>query len=154
MFRSDIFATIRRMGPVPDPSESSAAAPTRRLGWFRRLPLWARIAIPGVLLLGGVAVVLVLALRPSEPVDPVEATRSACLSGIREEIESHDVEVVEVSFFSVDSTPGDEVYLARGDAAYRGADAVRRVMVRCTVRFDDGAMGVPSIRFSEPITAG
>jgi hypothetical protein len=153
----DIFATIRRMGQVPDPNESSTAAPTRRLGWFRRLPLWARIAIPGVLLLGGVAVVLVLASRPPEPVDPVdpvEATRSACQSGIREEIESHDVEVVEVSFFSVDSTPGDEVYLARGDAAYRAADAVQRVLVRCTVRFEDGAMGSPSIRFSEPITAG
>lgn len=144
--------TIRRMGP--EQGMSSPSSPARPRGWFRRLPLWVRIAVPGVLVLGGVAVVLIAALPPRAPADPVEATRSACQSGIREELESKDVEVVEVSFFGVETT-GDAAYLARGDAAYRDADgAVQRVQVRCTVRFEDGAMGEPSIRFSAPITAG
>ena len=142
------------MGPVPESSDSSHSVPSRPQGWFTRVPLWVRIVIPSVLLLGVAAVVLVAVVRPSEPVDPVEATRSACESGIGEEIESHDVEVVEVSFFGVETT-GDDVYLARGDAAYRDADGeVQRVQVRCTVRFEDGAMRAPSIRFSEPIAAG
>ena len=109
--------------------------------------------VPAVLLVGGAAAVVVATLQPAEPVDPVDAVRSACQSGIREEIESHDVAVVEVSFFGVDTT-GDEVYLARGDAAFRVADGtVRRLGVRCTVRVEDGEMRAPSIRFSEPITS-
>lgn len=126
----------------------------RPQGWFGRLPLWVRIGVPSALLLGVATIVLVGVLRPSEPVEPADAARSACESGITAEIESHDVEVVEVSFFGVDAS-GEGVYLARGDAAYRDADeAVQRVQVRCTVRFEDGAMGAPSIRFSEPITGG
>jgi hypothetical protein len=118
-----------------------------------RLPLWVRVMVPIVLLVGGAAAVVVAALQPAEPVDPVDAVRSVCQSGIREEIESHDVAVVEVSFFGVDTT-GDEVYLARGDAAFRVADgSVRRLGVRCTVRVEDGEMRAPSIRFSEPISA-
>ena len=117
-----------------------------------RLPLWVRILVPVVVLIGGAAVVVAV-LQPAEPVDPVQAVRSACQSAIREEIESHDVAVVEVSFYGVDTT-GDEVYLARGDAAFRVADGtVRRLGVRCTIRVEDGAMRAPSIRFSEPITA-
>lgn len=144
--------TIRRMGP--EQGTSSPSVPSRPRGWFRRLPLGVRIAVPSVLVLGGAAVVLVAAVQPRTPIDPVEATRSACQSGIREELESKDVEVVEVSFFGVETT-GDAAYLAKGDAAYRDADgAAQRVQVRCTVRFEDGAMGAPSIRFSEPITAG
>lgn len=142
------------MGLTPEDRASSSSAPAREPGWFTRLPLWVRIVVPAVLLLGVATVVLVVMLRPAAPVDPVDAARSACQSGIREELESHDVEVVEVSFFGVDAT-GDEVYLARGDAAFRGADGtVQRVQVRCTVRVQDGTMRAPSIRFSEPINAG
>jgi hypothetical protein len=145
-------ASIRRMEPVPGRNESASPTPERQQAWFMRLPLWVRILVPAVLLLGGAAVV-VAALQPAEPVDPVQAVRSACQSGIREEIESHDLAVVEVSFYGVDTT-GDEVYLARGDAAFRVADGtVRRLGVRCTVRVEDGEMQAPSIRFSEPITA-
>lgn len=140
------------MGLVPEPSESASSTPERQQAWFRRLPLWVRILVPVVVLIGGAAVV-VAALQPAQPVDPVQAVRSACQSSIREEIESHDAAVVEVSFYGVDTT-GDEVYLARGDAAYRVADGpVRRLGVRCTVRVEDGEMRAPSIRFSEPITA-
>ena len=142
------------MGLTPDDRTSSSSAPAQQPGWFTRVPMWARIVVPVVLLLGVAAVVLVVVMRPSAPVEPVDAARSACQSAIREEIESHDVDVVEVSFFGVDATE-DEVYLARGDAAFRDADgAVQRVQVRCTVRLVDGTMRAPSIRFSRPIDAG
>ena len=142
------------MGPVPEASDSSNPAPTRPRGWLGRLPLWVRIGVPVVLIVGGLSIALVAVLRPSAPVEPVDAARSTCESGITAEIESHDAEVVEVSFFGVEAS-SDDVYLARGDAAYRDAEGeVHRVQVRCTVRFEGGAMRTPSIRFSEPINAG
>lgn len=122
-----------------------------------RLPVWARIAIP-IIVLAGVAAILVAALLPREADDPADAVESACRSEVVAELESHDMSIREVSFFDV-TTPEDDVYLARGDVAFRESDgdedeAERRIDLRCTVRFENGEMLAPNVRFSEPISAG
>jgi hypothetical protein len=120
-----------------------------------RLPLWARIAIP-IVLLAGVAVV-VAALLPRQSADPVDAAESVCRSGVVAELESHDMSTREVSFYEV-TTTDEDVYLARGDVAFHdnagdGDGTERRIDLRCTVRVENGEMQAPSIRYSEPITA-
>jgi hypothetical protein len=122
-----------------------------------RLPLWARVAIPIVLLVG--LTVVVAALLPRQPADPADAAESVCRSGVLAELESHDMTTREVSFYEVTTTEED-VYLARGDVAFSESDgdgagdgAERRIDLRCTVRVENGEMQAPSIRYSEPITA-
>lgn len=142
------------MEPGPAQGTPAAPAPERKQGWLTRLPLWARVVIP-IVLLAGIAVVIA-ALLPRQPADPADAAESACRSEVLAEVESHDMSVREVSFFGV-TTTDEDVYLARGDVAF-SASAVdgpeRRIDVRCTVRFENGEMRAPSIRFSEPINAG
>jgi hypothetical protein len=125
-----------------------------------RLPLWARIAIP-IVLVGVVVAVVVAALLPRQPADPADAAESICRSGVLAEFESRDISVREVSFYEVTTTDQD-VYLARGDVAFRddtgdgdgaGDEPERRIDLRCTVRIENGEMQAPSIRYSEPITA-
>ena len=120
-----------------------------------RLPLWARITIP-VVLVASVVAVLVAILWPREPADPIDAAESACRSEMLAELESHDASLRELSVFEV-TTTGEDVYLVRGEAAFRdsgddGDGPERRVQMRCTVRVENGTMQAPSIRYSEPIT--
>jgi hypothetical protein len=119
-----------------------------------RLPLWARIAIP-IVVLAGVAAIIVAALLPREPVDPADAVESACRSAVQAELESHDASTRELSIFEV-TTTGEDIYLVRGEVAFRdrgdaGDEPERRVQMRCTVRVENGSMQAPSIRFSEPL---
>jgi hypothetical protein len=119
-----------------------------------RLPLWARIAIPTVLV-AGVAAILVAVLLPREPADPLEAAESVCRSGVLAELESRGASTRELSILEVTTTE-DDVYLVRGEAAFRdsgddGDEPERRVQMRCTVRVENGSMQAPSIRYSEPI---
>jgi hypothetical protein len=147
------------MEPGPAQGTPAAPAPERKQGWLTRLPLWARVVIP-IVLLAGVAVV-VAALLPRQPADPADAAESVCRSGVLAELESHDMTTREVSFYEV-TTTDEDVYLARGDVAFSendgdgdgaGDGAERRIDLRCTVRVENGEMQAPSIRYSEPITA-
>lgn len=144
------------MASEPAEDESATTATKRPAGWFARVPLWARIVVP-VVLIAAVAAAIAVAALPSRSADPAAATESACRSGALAELEAHDMEVRELSFYDdgVTSTEAD-VYLARGDVAFDEQDGdgtERRIRFRCTVRFEDGAMQPPSIRYSEPITA-
>ena len=121
-----------------------------------RLPVWARIAIPTVLV-AAAAALIVVTLLPREPADPFDAAESACRSVVLGELESHDASTRELSIFEV-TTTGEDIYLVRGEAAFRdsgddGNEPERRVQMRCTVRVENGEMQSPSIRFSEPISA-
>ena len=52
------------MGSVPDDRTAPPTAPPRR-GWFSRVPLWVRIAVPALVLAGVIAALVVaLSLAP------------------------------------------------------------------------------------------
>jgi hypothetical protein len=120
------------------------------------VPLWARIAVPAVVIAGIASAVAVVLLQP-RPGGPAEATEAACRSAALAELERHDMEVRELSFYDDGVTSTEEgVYLSRGEVAFEQRDgdgSERRIRFRCTVRFEDGAMQAPSIRYSEPIAA-
>ena len=142
------------MGPTE--RESDPSAPQRTSGWFARVPLWVRIVVP-VVLIAAVAAAIAAAVRPSGAGDPAEATEAACRSGALAEVEAHGMTVRELSLYDDGVTSSEEdVYLARGEVAFEeqdGEGTERRIRFRCTVRFEDGAMQAPSIRYSEPISA-
>jgi hypothetical protein len=144
------------MEPESGQGKVDSAATERTSGWFSRLPLWARIVIPVVVLVIAAAV-LVAVLQPRASADPVDAAESACRTAVQTELDSHDVDTRELSVFEVTTTEPD-VYLVRGETAFSdsaGADSgdgeERRVRFRCTVRVEAGELRPPSVRFSEPI---
>jgi hypothetical protein len=142
------------MATEPTDSEISPA-PQRKPGWFARVPLWARIVVPVVLVAGIAAAIVVPLVQSRAAAGPAEATESACRSEVLAELESHDMVAREVSFYEVTTTDVD-VYLARGDTAFSPSDGEgdeRRLRFRCTARFEDDVMQSPTIRFSEPISA-
>jgi hypothetical protein len=120
------------------------------------VPLWARIAVPAVVIAGIASAVAVVVLQP-RPGGPAEATEAACRSAALAELERHEMDVREFSFYDDGVTSTEEdVYLSRGEVAFQqrdGDESERRIRFRCTVRFEDGAMQAPSIRYSEPIAA-
>jgi hypothetical protein len=131
------------MESVPD-DRTPPTAPPRR-GWFSRVPMWVRIAVPALVLAGVIAAVVV-ALWPRP--EPVDVARSMCLSGVRDELEASDRDVTEMPLFSdVEQVDGSE-YRTQGSVAYSEAGETERRTVRCIVRADgDGELVVASIRF-------
>lgn len=144
------------MEPGPEQGTPAAPAPERKPGWFTRLPLWARIVIPVVLV--ACAVAIVVALLPRAPADPADAAEAACRSAVLAELESHDAAMRELSIVEV-TTTGEDAYLVRAEVAFRdsgddGDGPERRVQLRCTVSVENGQAQSPSVRYSEPIRAG
>jgi hypothetical protein len=144
------------MEPGSARGKVESPATERTSGWFQRLPVWARIVIPVVVLVIAAAIVVAV-LQPRASADPVDAAESACRAAVQTELDSHDVDTRELSVFEVTTTEPD-VYLVRGETAFSdsaGADSgdgeERRVRFRCTVRVEAGELQPPSVRFSEPI---
>ena len=143
------------MGPTE--RESDPSAPQRTTGWFARVPLWVRILVPVLLVAGIAAAIIVPLLQSGAAAGPAGATESACRSEVLAEVEAHDMTVRELSLYDDGVTSSEEdVYLVRGEVAFEeqdGEGTERRIRFRCTVRFEDGAMQAPSIRYSAPISA-
>lgn len=142
------------MAPESGGDETTASAPQRQPGRFSRVPLWVRIVVPVVVIAG---IASAIALLQPRTMSPAAATEASCRSAALAELERHDMQVRELSFYDDGVTSSEEdVYLARGDVAFKQQDgdgSERRIRFRCTVRFEDGAMRAPSIRYSEPIAA-
>jgi len=135
---------MRGMGSVPDDRTPPPTAPPRR-GWFSRVPLWVRIAVPA-LVLAGVIAALVVALWPRP--EPADVARSICLSGVRAELEARDRDVTDMPLFSDVEQVDDAEYRTQGSVAYTVGGESERRTVRCIVRVDeDGELVVASIRF-------
>ena len=132
------------MGSDPDDRAPSATAPQER-GWFSRVPLWVRIAVPALVLAGVIAAVVV-ALWPRP--EPVDVARSMCLSGVRAELEAQDRDVIDMPLFSDVEQVDDTEYRTQGAVAYSDGGDTERRTVRCIVRVEeDGGLVVASIRF-------
>lgn len=131
---------------TPELGEPASDSPGKQTGWFSRVPLWVRITVPAVLLVGGAAVV---ALMVSRPQDPIETAQSLCRSAVLEELESFDRSQGDVSR-SFDTIKTADGYRAQGTATYEDADgSTHHANVRCIIRVEDGGMRVTSVRIQD-----
>lgn len=133
---------------TPELGEPASDSPAQQTGWFSRVPLWVRITVPAVLLVGGAAVV---ALTVSRPQDPIDAAQSLCRSAVQDELDQHgDRSDGDVSR-NFDVIPAaDDSYRVQGSATFTDADgSTHYAIVRCIIRVEDGNMRVRSVRIQD-----
>lgn len=131
---------------TPETGGSAADAPARKPGWFARVPLWARIAVPAVVVVGGAAIVAsAVAAGSAEPV----TVESLCASAAEERLERRGRSDIEV---------GRSLQVTEADGAQRVSGTVKFIdeegrtqyaQVRCVVRGEGDDLRVRSVRFSE-----
>ena len=129
---------------TPETGGSAADAPARKPGWFARVPLWARIAVPAVVVVGGAAIVAgVVASGSAEP----QTVESLCASAAEERLEARGHSDVEL---------GESLEVIEADGAQRVSGTVTFVdeegdthhaLVRCVIRVEGDDMRVASVRF-------
>ncbi|KRE23632.1 hypothetical protein [Agromyces sp. Soil535] len=126
---------------------SASNEPGQTTGWFSRVPMWVRIAVPAVLLVGGAAAVVVAV---SQPQDPIEAAQSVCHSGAQAELEFGDRSAIDVSRSFEVVAAGDDSYRVTGTATFQDTEGTtHHVNVRCIIRVEDGRMRAASIRVQD-----
>jgi hypothetical protein len=121
-------------------------APATKSSRFARTPLWARIAVPVVVLFGGAAVVTGAMAASSQPAATVE---SACRSAIEAKLESRGHTDIEVAR-TLQVTDADGAKRVSGSAT--SLDESGRVdyhNLRCVVRVQGESLRVVSARVSD-----
>lgn len=121
-------------------------APATQSSWFARTPLWARIAVPVLVLAGGVAVVASVVAAGAQPPATVE---SMCQSAIEARLESRGHSDIDVA---------RSLRVSEVDGAQRVSGSVTSVDdsghvdyadLRCVVRVHGDSMRVVSARMSD-----
>jgi hypothetical protein len=121
-------------------------APPTQSSRFARTPLWARIAAPVVVLIGGAAVVTGVMAAGSQPAATVE---SACRSAIEAKLESRGHTDIDVAR-SLRVTEADGGQRVSGSAiSVDEAGHVDYHNLRCVVRVENEAIRVVSARVSD-----
>jgi hypothetical protein len=121
-------------------------APTTKSSWFARTPLWARIAVPVVVLFGGAAVVTGAMAASSQPAATVE---SACQSAIAAKLESRGHTGIDVSR-TLQVTDADGAKRVSGSATTVDESGhVDYHSLRCVVRVQGESLRVVSARVSD-----
>jgi hypothetical protein len=122
-----------------------------RSGWLARVPLWARIAVPVLLVVVIVAAVMALVTASSgrgAGGDPVADARALCYDAALEELASFDRAEGEVSQSLEVTRLTDDEYRVQGTASYEDEDGQMQYgQVRCVVRDVDGELALRSVRF-------
>ncbi|WP_307042653.1 hypothetical protein [Agromyces ramosus] len=126
--------------------ERAPEAPAQKSSPLARTPLWARITVPVVVLIGGAAVVVGVSAARSQPPATVE---SACRSAIEATLESRGHTDIDVSrSFQVTEADGAD----RVSGSVTSVDEsghVDHALVRCVVRIQGDSMRVVSARLSD-----
>ena len=129
-----------------DTEARAPEAPATKTSRFPGTPLWARIAVPVVVLFGGAAVVTGAMAASSEPAATVE---SACRSAIVAKLESRGHSDIDVAR-TLQVTDADGAKRVSGSAT--SVDESARVdyhNLRCVVRVQDDSFRVVSARVSD-----
>ncbi|WP_448004843.1 hypothetical protein [Agromyces bauzanensis] len=112
------------------------------------MPLWARVAVPVVLVVGGAAAAVTVA--GSQPEDPIGAAASVCREAVQAELESRGHPAIDVSRSFEVVAAGADAYRATGAATFEDADGTsHRADVRCTVRLEGGTMRATGLRIQD-----
>ncbi len=121
-------------------------APATQSSRFARTPLWARIAVPVLVLAGGAAVIASVVAAGAQPPATVE---SMCQAEVEAGLERRGHSDIDV---------GRSFHVTEADDAQRVSGTVTSVNesgtydhaeLRCVVRVDGDAMRVVSARFSD-----
>ncbi|WP_232498485.1 hypothetical protein [Agromyces humatus] len=130
----------------PETDELATEPPATQSSWIARTPLWARIVVPAVVLVGGAAVVVSAMAAEAQPPATVE---SMCRSAVEAKLETRGHSDVDVS---------RSFQIAEADGAQRVSGTVSSVddsghvdhaQVRCVVRVDGDTIRVVSARLSD-----
>lgn len=130
---------------TPEIGGVAPEAPATQSRWFARTPLWARIAVPVVVLAGGTALIasVVAGTQPAATVD------SACRSAIEDMLESRGHSDIDVSR-SLRVTESDGAQRVSGTVtSVDGSGRVDHANVRCIVRVNGDSIRVVSARLSD-----
>ena len=131
---------------TPETSGPTTEAPAKQSSWFARVPLWARIAVPVVVIAGGAAVIASVVASGAQSPATVE---SMCRSAIEEMLETRGHSDIDIS---------RSLRVAEADGAYRVSGTVSSVnesgagdhaQLRCVIRVDGDTMTVVSTRLSD-----
>lgn len=118
-----------------------------RGGWLASVPLWARIAVPVLLLVVVIAAVFAVASMSAQQDDPEEVAEAMCREAALEELDSLDRRAGDVAE-DLEVTEADGGYRVQGSATYEDEDGETQYgQVRCVVREVDGALQVRTVRF-------
>jgi hypothetical protein len=111
-----------------------------------RTPLWARVAAPVVVLLGGAAVVAGVAASNSQPAATVESMCGSAIEALLESREHSDIDVAR----SLRVTEADGARRVSGSVtSVDESGHVDYADLRCVVRVNGEAMRVVSARVSD-----
>lgn len=124
----------------------AVAAPGTKPTWIDRIPPWARIGVPAVVLTAGTAIVwsVVAAAAPR----PATA-ESLCRSAAEDRLEARGRSDIDASrTFEVTSAGGAQ--RLSGTVTFVDDSGTARIAaVRCVIRADGDSMQIRSVRFSE-----
>ncbi|MEV1131205.1 hypothetical protein [Agromyces sp. NPDC049794] len=132
---------------TPETTERPAvAAPETKPSSLDRIPLWARIMVPVVVLAGGAAVVAsVIATGSPEPA----TAESLCRSAAKAQLEARERTDIDLSR-RFEITSADDAQRVSGTVTFvDDSGTTRYAAVRCIIRADGDTMQVRSVRFSE-----
>ncbi|WP_430645042.1 hypothetical protein [Agromyces sp. GXS1127] len=133
--------------PTQDATASAAAArqpEEPRNGWFRRTPLWVRIAVPAVIVAGGAAIVAgAVGAGSAAPADADALCREAATSRLEQRGHT-DIEFAS----SLQQTEADGAQRLSGTVTFVGeGGATHHAEVRCVIRGAGDDLSVASVRF-------
>ncbi|WP_448808871.1 hypothetical protein [Agromyces bauzanensis] len=131
---------------TPETDESTVAASATRPAWFDRIPLWARIVVPVVVLAGAAAAVgSVVAAGSPQPA----TAESLCRSAAEARLEARGRSDIDLSR-SFELTTADDAQRVAGTVTFvDDSGTVRHAAVRCVIRAHGDTMQVRSVRFSQ-----
>jgi hypothetical protein len=131
---------------TPETGELTPEAPATQSSPFARVPLWARIAVPVLVVAGGAAVVASVVAAGAQPPATVE---SMCQSEVQASLERQGHSEIDV---------GRSFDITEADGARRVSGTVTSVNesgnydyaeLRCVVRVEGDSMRVVSARTSD-----
>ncbi|MCD2443087.1 hypothetical protein LQ757_12460 [Agromyces sp. SYSU K20354] len=131
---------------TPDTGRLDPGTSEPNSGWLARTPLWARIAVPVVVIAGGAAVLAAVVAAGAQPPATVE---SMCRSTIVATLESRGHSEIEVSR-SLKITEADGAQRVSGTVtSVDDSGRADHAQIRCVVRVDGDTMHVVSARLSD-----
>ena len=131
---------------TPDTGELTTEAPATKSSWFARVPLWARIAVPVLVVAGGAAVVASVVASGAQPPVTVE---SLCRSEVEASLERRGHTEIDVGR-SFDITEADGAQRVSGTVtSVNESGDYDHAQLRCVVRVEGDTIRVVSARTSD-----
>jgi hypothetical protein len=131
---------------TPDTGELTPEPPATKSSWFARIPLWARIAVPVLVVAGGAAVVASVVAAGAQPPVTVE---SLCRAEVEASLERRGHTEIDVGR-SFDITEADGAQRVSGTVtSVNESGDYDHAQLRCVVRVEGDTIRVVSARTSD-----